>query len=197
MPYEPNERIYCQIKDICLRGYDRKITDPFKLVQEIWDIPGFPMHCPEHHVVVPTVLLTVFRILKGDSRMQLEDDLDKADERGRNLLPGFCGFYGACGAGIGGGIFFSLLTDTTPLSVKTWELANRLTSECLGSIASLGGPRCCKRVSYTTFETALAFMNDSLGLNTGLYSAIKCGYHEMNRECLRKSCPYYPGAANG
>ena len=193
MAYQANESIYRRINKICLKAYDENNTDPIEVIQEIWDDSDFLMHCPEHHVLVPAVLLTVYRTLRGDSREQLEEDLDAADERGRNILPGFCGYYGACGAGIGGGIFFSLLTDTTPISGRTWGMANEITSRCLGHIAELGGPRCCKRVSFAAIETTLAFMKDKLNLEIDLAAPIECRHHENNRECLKKGCPYYPG----
>lgn len=192
MAYIPDEKIYTGIREACLQAYDNKITDPFTLIYRIWDIPDFPMHCPEHHVLVPAVLLAVYRVQKGDPREVLEKDLDLADERGRNILPGFCGFHGACGAGVGSGIFLSILTDTTPLSVRTWGLSNRLTGLCLGAIGEKGGPRCCKRVSLTALEETLPFMRENLNLNIPSAASIQCSWHEDNRECLKKACSYYP-----
>ena len=193
MAYQLNEKIFNRIREICLKAYDEKNCDPYQLLQEIWETPDFPMHCPEHHVMVPAVLLTVYRVLKKDPRELLEENLKTAEERGRNLLPGFCGFYGACGAGIGGGLFLSILTDTTPVSGRTWGLANKLTSCCLGAIAEQGGPRCCKRVTFLSIETTLTFMKENLNLDIGSFPPENCGYHEKNRECLNKACPYYPG----
>ncbi|MDC7234025.1 MAG: DUF5714 domain-containing protein [Spirochaetales bacterium] len=106
-------------------------------------------------------------------------------------MPGFCGYYGACGAGIGGGLFLSIFTDSTPMSVKTWGLANKLTSICLGTISESGGPRCCKRVSYLTIEQTLPFIKEKLGLEIPGSGKIRCGDHERNKECLRAACPYY------
>ena len=144
-------------------------------------------------VLVPAVLLTSYRTWKGDPRNQLEEDLIIAEERGRNLLPGFCGFYGACGAGIGAGIFFSLLTDTTPMSTKTWGLGNELTARCLEKIGKSGGPRCCKRVSFMTLESSLFFMKEKLNMDIGPVSSVTCRYHDKNHECLNSACSYYPG----
>ena len=193
MAYEPNEAIYKQIKEICLQAYDAKRTDPYQLLQEAWSIPGFPMHCPEHHVLAPSVLLTCYRTAKDDPKTQLEDDLNIADERGRNLLGGFCGYYGACGAGIGAGIFFSLFTDTTPMSTITWGLGNELTARCLEKIGAAGGPRCCKRVSFITIDVTLQFMKEKLNLDIKAETAITCRYYDNNNECLSSACSYYPG----
>ncbi len=197
MAYTLDEKLFTKIKDICLKAYDMNLTDPIELIQTIWDCQDFPMHCPEHHVLVPAVLLTVYRTLRNDSRAVLEESLQIAETRGRNLLPGFCGYYGACGAGIGGGLFLAILTDTTPLSVKTWGMANKLTSICLESISESGGPRCCKRVSYLTIEKTLPFVREQLGLDIQFSSNIQCSNHERNNECLRAACPYYEENHNG
>ena len=68
--------------------------------------------------------------------------------RARNVLPAFCGLYGACGAAVGCGIFMSVYTGTTPLSKDTWSLCNYATAGALSEMAKLGGPRCCKRNTF-------------------------------------------------
>lgn len=190
MTYQPNENLYQHIKKICLEEYE-KGADPVQLLEHIWEHPDFPMHCPEHHFLVSAVLLTAYRHLKHDTKIQLEKDLAAAEERGRNILPGFCGWYGACGAAIGSGIFLAILTDTNPCSTQTWGLVNLLTSECLRGIAEIGGPRCCKRVCFTAVETTAGFMKNHMNLNLGNLPRIRCSYHEQNAECRKSTCPYY------
>ncbi len=193
MEYEPNEKIYADIKRICLKSFKRKSKpQPVALMQEIWESTDFPMHCPEHHYLIPAVLLTVYRRLKKDSREQLKEDLDRALERSRNVLAGFCGWYGSCGAAVGSGIFLSILTDTNPYSTDTWGTVNRITSECLAGIAALGGPRCCKRVCFATVGVVAGFMKENMRLDIGKLPAITCSFHEKNAECKRMLCPYHP-----
>lgn len=191
MTYQLNEKLYQHIKEICLAGYDKE-TPPVKMLEQIWENPDFPMHCPEHHFLMPAVLLATYRRLKNDPKTKLEEDLAIAEERGKNILAGFCGWYGACGAAIGSGIFFSILTDTSPYSTQTWGLANLLTAECLREIAEIGGPRCCKRVCFTTLMTTVEFIKKHLNLDIGGVPAIHCRYHEQNTECRKSACPYYP-----
>lgn len=179
-----------QIKVICLEHYGKEVT-PFGLLDILWKIPDFPMHCPEHHYLIPAILLTVYRKYKNDDIALLEEDLVKAEERARNLLPGYCGFFGACGAAVGCGIFFSLLTDTTPYSTTTWKLANGLTADCLHNIAETGGPRCCKRVSFTSLLTTIRFMKENLEMDIEIPGQVECMYHENNKECKKASCPYH------
>lgn len=154
-------------------------------MHKIWDDEDFPIHCPEHHFMMPAVLLTIYRRLRNDGKDILEKNLAVADERSRNLVPGACGLYGACGAAVGSGIFFSILTDTTPLSTRSWGQANRLTADCLHSIAEIWGPRCCKRVSYTTLSTTISYMKNNFGMDIRDENEIECKYHESNKECKR------------
>ena len=190
MAYQVNEKIYDHISGICLAGFD-SCAKPLELLHEAWEYPDFPMHCPEHHYLVPAVLLTVYRRLKTDDKALLKKDLMIAEERAKNLLAGFCGWYGACGAAVGSGIFLSLLTGTSPYSTQTWSLANLLTAECLKSIAAIGGPRCCKRVCFASITTTVDFMQENLNLNIGDLPGIQCSYHEYNAECKKGFCPYY------
>ena len=192
MSYQLNKKLYEYIRNICLIGFDNGST-PLQLFQDAWENADFQMHCPEHHYLVPAVLLTVYRGLKNDDKALLENDLKIAEERAKNLLAGFCGWYGACGAAVGSGVFLSLLTDTSPYSTETWALANKLTSECLSDIAALGGPRCCKRVCFSTLITTAKFMKDNMNLDIGELPEIKCTYNERNSECKKESCPYYSG----
>ncbi len=190
MTYAINEKLYENIKIICLNGFDNE-AKPLQLMEKVWENFDFPMHCPEHHFLIPAVLLTVYRRLKNDDKEILGKDLIIAEERAKNILAGFCGWYGVCGAAVGSGIFLSLLTDTSPYSTEKWALANRLTSECLRDIAALGGPRCCKRTCFATLEATMKFMKNKMNLDLGEMPDIRCSYSENNLECRKESCPYY------
>jgi len=188
--YQIKDEIMKSITSVCLDGFDGNAS-PLGLLERAWGNDGFPMHCPEHHYLMPAVLLTVYRRLKNDNRSLLEENLKTAEERSRNVLPGFCGWYGACGAAVGSGIFLSLLTDTSPYSAETWGKVNLLTSECLRDIAEIGGPRCCKRVCFTALKTTASFMKTYFDLDIGELPKISCVYHSRNAECRKTLCPYY------
>lgn len=150
------------------------------------------MHCPEHHYLVPAVLLTTYCRLKNDGKAKLREELNLAGDRAKNLLAGFCGWYGACGAAVGSGMFLSVVTGTSPYSTDTWALVNRLSSDCLYNIAEIGGPRCCKRVCFTAVSTSITFMKQHFDLDLGQTTPIRCTYHQRNAECKKTACPYYP-----
>ena len=83
------------------------------------------------------------------------------------------------------------MTGTTPLSGKTWGLANQATAAALQEIGSLGGPRCCKRNSFTAIRAGAAFVKEHLGVEMELPEEIVCHYYGNNRQCIREKCPYY------
>jgi hypothetical protein len=182
---------------ICMDSYNGKNISPVQLMEKIWTSIDFPMHCPEHHYLIPAVLLTVYHRLKNHERGLLEEDLKTAAARSRNILAGFCGLYGACGAAVGSGIFLSVFTETTPYSTETWGLANKITAECLMEIAGLGGPRCCKRVCFSSIITSVQFMKEYLKLDMGELSPVICRFHDKNAECKGNLCPFYQKEADG
>ena len=130
--------------------------DPVALAREIMADPYIYMHGNEHHILVGAVLLTAYRNAGGD--IDLDAALEEMRARGSKYPGGSCGFWGCCGAAVSAGMFWSIATGTTPLSGKSWGLGNRLTAAALDAIGEIGGPRCCKRNSYTAIRTAAAFV---------------------------------------
>ncbi len=167
-------------------------TDPFEMAIMLMHSPQFKMHGPEHHYLVPAVLIAAYYNQKNDPYTKRKK-LAAARKRSERVPGGFCGSHGNCGAGVGTGIFFSLVTDTTPLSGKTWQLSNMLTGTCLLKIAEKGGPRCCKRDTYTALTQAVEFIAKHLGIHFAGGDDIRCDFHDMNNECLALGCEYFPG----
>ena len=66
-----------------------------------------------------------------------------------------------------------------------------MTSRALAAIAELGGPRCCKRNSFTAVREAVWFMNQTLSAKMELPDNIYCGFSRENEQCLQVHCPYF------
>ena len=184
--------------DAChAKGLDRIVglclahpsKDPVRIFSDLAALPFCHMHGPEHHVMVGAALLTAFRNVGGE--VDLPAALKEMLSRGQKVPGGVCGFWGACGAGISTGTFLSVLTDTTPLSGRTWGLSNRMTARALDAIGSIGGPRCCKRDSYLAITEAVAFVKEHLGVEMEL-SEIQCSHYPKNAQCIKEKCPFYP-----
>jgi hypothetical protein len=153
------------------------------------------MHGPEHHFLVPAVLLAAYCNATGRPREEKTEMISKARRRAEEVKGGSCGFSGNCGAAVGTGIFVSLVTGATPLSRTEWRLANLMTSESLRAIAERGGPRCCKRDSFLAITTAVGFLKKELALSLPLEDSLACEFSSLNKECLRSGCPYFEGSA--
>ena len=168
--------------------------DPLEMAITLMKSPSVKMHGPEHHFLVPAVLLSAFYNASGRPE-EKEARIKKARQRAEHVLGGFCGFYGACGAAVGTGIFVSVVTDATPLSKEEWRLSNLLTAQSLHAIAEAGGPRCCKRDSFLAIQEALASVKDQLHVEMGTAPAdLKCEFHLMNKECKKAECRFYAPA---
>ncbi|MCW3491571.1 DUF5714 domain-containing protein [Dethiobacter alkaliphilus] len=167
-------------------------VNPIEMAIELMKNPAINMHGPEHHFLVPAVLLTAFYNHKGDKSTKVKK-LQVAKMRAKEVKGGFCGFYGNCGAAVGTGICISLITDATPLTRESWGLANLMTGRALISLAKTGGPRCCKRNLFTSIKEAAKFIEEHFGVK--MYDNENydhtCSFKERNKECLLHECPYF------
>ncbi|MDO5028843.1 MAG: DUF5714 domain-containing protein [Bacillota bacterium] len=164
--------------------------DPIFILNEIMVNPYIYMHGPEHHVMVGAALLTAYYNAGGDI------DLDKAImemyNRGSRYPGGSCGFWGTCGAAVSVGMFLSIITKSTPLSTDSWGQINMGTAKVLSDIGNIGGPRCCKRNSFTAALGAVDFVKENFNIEMDLPEEVRCKFYPYNRQCLGKRCPYFP-----
>jgi hypothetical protein len=167
------------------------LTDPAAILEKVMAHPSVPMHGPEHHAMVPAIIVTA---VKNSGYPVPEGAVEKALERGSKVPGGWCGFYGACGAAIGVGIAVSVLTGATPITGKTRSLANEATAFALGKMAD-GGPRCCKRASRKALEAAIEFLKTRMDIKLSESPQVKCQYVGRNRECIREACAYYDNSS--
>lgn len=170
-------------------------SNPIQIMQEFMEDPYIYMHGPEHHVMVGTALLAAFYNSGGfddrGGKEAYEATLDEMKARGGEYPGGSCGMWGCCGAAVSTGMFMSIVTKATPLTGKSWGLSNMMTAKALEAIAGLGGPRCCKRNSFTAAVAAVKFVKENLGVEMELPEEIKCDFSEENQQCLKKHCPYH------
>lgn len=183
---------YDKINAICtayFRGaFSGSILD---VTSAIMALEGFPMHHPVHHYIVPAVLLSACRRAQSQSLEVLERDLRLAEERSKNVLGGFCGYYGACGAAIGTGIFWCIITDSSPVSSDSWAYGNQATGTALLEMARVGGPRCCKRTAFIALNSVASQIKDVLDITLDLPSQHFCRFSDRNLECLKERCMFY------
>jgi len=195
------------IEKFCISS---RSIDPLEMALTLMRSPKVKMHGPEHHFLVPAVLITAYfnvtneeqrennkdnrdqtRNPEPETRTDLKKMLKKARGRAENVLGGFCGLYGDCGAAVGTGIFISIITGATPLTKESWGLSNLITARSLHTIALHGGPRCCKRNTYLALTEAVAFLKEHFDVELEMDEDIKCEFNSFNKECLEDECRYY------
>ena len=164
--------------------------DPLAILENMMAMPFCYMHGPEHHVMVGAALLTAYKNAGG--ALDLPEALREMYRRGKAVPGGACGFWGACGAGISAGQFLAIATGSTPLSSEPWGLSNRMTAMALDSIGRNGGPRCCKRDSYSAILAAVDFTAEHLGIQMEK-SVPLCTRSGQNNQCIGNRCPFFGG----
>ena len=162
--------------------------NPIAILEKMMALPFCHMHGPEHHVMVGAALLTKNKNAGGE--IDLHPALPEMMNRGKSVPGGACGFWGACGAGISTGMFVSILSNSTPLTVEPFALSHQMTAKSLSAIGEIGGPRCCKRDSFLSILAAIDFVKERFGVEMEKPAEIVCRYSSKNRQCIGKRCPF-------
>ncbi len=174
------------LKEVCLHSGE---TDMISLLRTIRSYPSFPVHGPEHHSLVPAVILAAYRNSGG--RVSDEQLLSGID-RGSAVPGGACAFMGACGAAIGVGTAFSVILEANPYKATERQTVLRVTQRVLGEIARYEAARCCQRDSWTALREAAKLSGNILGIALKADSDLMCSQFDKNRECIRNLCPLWP-----
>lgn len=185
-----NEK-YNLIKTECLAS---KSTDPIKLAVSVMQKEYISIHGPEHHILDGSCLLTSMH--NAGAKFDLSKALDEMAVRGSKMPGATCGQWGMCGSAASVGAVLAIIHKTGPLSRNQYYKDNlELVSLALGKIASVGGPRCCKRNAFLSILTAVDFVNERYGLTLSKSSPV-CVFSGKNQQCLKSDCPFFAGADN-
>jgi len=166
------------IRYICLHSRE---TDAAILMQTVRSHPHFHKHGPEHHSLVPAVILTTLRNTGHDIS---DEQISTGIERGQTIIGRACAFLGICGAAIGAGIAFSVLMAANPYDGNKRQMVQRLTQKVLGEIASYNAPRCCQRDCWIALQEASKLLQNKFS-KTFEISPIMCEQFLENKECIQ------------
>lgn len=165
-------------------------TNPIELAQSIMRDKSIYPNGPEHHSLVGAVLLTCYRNAGGD--IDLDAALDELRSRSMQVPGGTCGFWGCCGAAVSAGQYYSIISGSTPMTQDPWAATARLTSNIIGRLADVGGPRCCKRTGFAAIEEAARYTAETTGIAMELPERTTCTFMANNAECRKRDCPFFP-----
>jgi hypothetical protein len=161
-----------------------------RLLEEVRSDTRFPMHGPEHHALVPAVILATYRNLGGEIG---ESHILTGIERGLSIPGGSCGFMGICGVAVGAGIAFSILLEANPLTPVPRQAVQRVLSEIIGVLAEQEAARCCRRECFLCLKEAARLSEDLLPVRLRADGDTSCEQYPGNAECVRAGCPFFPG----
>ncbi len=174
-------------KTICRKTRE---TDLITLLKLIRSHPAIPMHGPEHHAMIPGIILASFRNSGGDLTKEV---INTGIDRGAQIPGGACGFWGACGAAIGAGIAVSSILAATPLTPSPRQTAQAFSAEILAKIAKYKGGRCCQRETWLALKETARLSKEILAIPLTADDTLQCDQYLKNRECIRKACPLWKG----
>ena len=176
-------------KKIIKACLQEKSTNPIDIFYNIAQMEFVRIHGPEHHVLDGAALLTAFYNAGGD--IDLQNSLSELMKRGLQMPGATCGMWGVCGAVSSMGAALSIIDGTGPLtSDSSWGKHMEFTSKALHCLSQVGGPRCCKRDAFLSFQQAIQYVNENY--NVELQSkTIECSFSEKNEQCIKEKCPFY------
>jgi hypothetical protein len=171
------------IENICLTTQE---SDMIRLLELIRAHNSVPMHGPEHHALIPGVILAAFRNIGGAIS---DDTIRTGIERGSQTPGGHCGFAGSCGAAIGVGIAFGLILESNPLKKGERSALLSAVSEVLQRISLVEAARCCQRESFIALTAAAELSTNLLPIPLKAEAPLICRQSRANPECIKALCP--------
>ena len=164
-------------------------TNPMIIFKNIAKNDYVSMHGSEHHVLDGASLLVAYKNAGGD--IDLETALEKLMVEGLRMPGAMCGLWGVCGAITSIGAALSIIDGTGPLSTDgTWGNHMQFTSNAIGELGKINGPRCCKRDAMIAFKNGIEYVNEHYGV-TLEQEHLKCEYSGRNEQCIKERCPYH------
>ncbi|MEJ2200751.1 MAG: DUF5714 domain-containing protein [Desulfuromonadaceae bacterium] len=174
------------IEHLCLASAE---TDMLRLLEQIRRHPVFPTNGPEHHGLVPGIILATCRNLGGpvDEAM-----IRQGIDRGARIIGGSCAYLGICGAATGVGVAFSLLLAANPIKAQERQQTQQAVLAALTEISQQTAARCCQRDAVLALQAAARCSETLLGLHLRADALLECQQQGHNRECQGHHCPLAP-----
>ena len=167
-------------------------TDMVALLEQIRSHPHIPVHGPEHHALVPGIILATYKNLGGTISSEI---VRNGIARGAKVPGGFCGFFGACGAALGVGIAFGFILQSTPMKAAARQQIQSATRHCLDDIAELEAARCCQRDSWLALKKAAELSRTMLPIALQANAKLHCHQKGLNPTCIGSSCPIHAASS--
>ena len=143
-----------------------------------------------YHAVVPAAIMAVYRNCGGDITREA---LSSVIGRGLRVQEGWCGLAGACGAGLGVALAFSVIREVNPVAGQGRLNMMAVTTEVLRALCAGPDSRCCFREAWLSLEKAAELSEQYLPIALSAKAKIECSGHIDGSECQRVDCPLKKG----
>ncbi len=174
-----------RINEYCLETSEKDMIGLLKTIRRV----SFPLNGPEHHSLIPAIILTSYRNSGGILRTE---DMFEAIRRGQTVKGGSCASLGVCGAAAGVGIAFSIILNATPLTPQERQSVMRAVSEATNATSLFAAARCCQRECYNCLRKASELSGSILGIHLPADQRLVCSQSLIQKECIKESCDLYP-----
>lgn len=165
-------------------------TDPISFANRIMENELVNIHGPEHHYLVPAVLLACYSN-RVEDLSNLVSALNTIRTRMVKIPGNICGTHGGCGAILGAAAFVSYITQTTSLSTKKWADLQAFSALGLSLVSKYNGPRCCKRNTYIGLLHGMTWLRENMNIELERPERIVCHFHTKNTDCIKEECLFY------
>ena len=172
-----------QVEEICWKSDE---TDLLSLLGRVRDELKLQNCGLAYHAVVPAAIMVVYRNCGGDITREA---LSSAIGRGLRVQEGWCGLAGACGAGLGVGLAFSVIRDVNPIAGQGRLNMMAVTTEVLRTLCAGPDSRCCFREAWLSLQKAAELSEQYLPIALSAEGKIVCSGHINGSECQRIDCP--------
>ncbi len=186
---EPSPEGIAHIESVCLATDE---TDMIALMQQIRAHPSIDYHGPEHHSMVPAIILATYRNLGGDVT---DDTIKLGIERGKLIREKSCAYFGAYGAALGVGVAFSLILGASPYEGKGRQKVNIITRAVSAEIGRYDAARCCQRDCWIALKKSAELSREFLPIELRAETVFVCKELKHNKYCYGKYCPLSPHQA--
>lgn len=164
-------------------------VSPIRIFRNIAKKEYVSINGPEHHILDGASILVAYKNAGGD--IDLDAALSKLMYEGLRMPGAMCGLWGICGAITSVGAALAIIDGTGPLSTDgTWGNHMMFTSDAIGELGKINGPRCCKRDAMVAFKNAIKYINEHYEVNLEAED-VKCDFYNQNAQCIKERCPYY------
>lgn len=174
------------IEHICLTTQE---TDMLILLDQIRRHPAMPTNGPEHHGLVPGIILATLRNLGGEIPAAM---ISTGIRRGVQVIGGSCAYMGICGAAAGIGVAFGLILEANPLKATERQQVQAAVLEAISEIAAQHAARCCQRDCVLALQAAVRISKRLLPVSLQAENLLVCRQQHKNRDCQGPACLLCP-----